>query len=152
MSLYFLFIECLQFKELYNRGEWQHYFLSLTNFVDYSSVIINFAIISNEALERRFFSSNELPSIVAYAVFCLWFRAFYWMRIFEGSAFFIILIKKTLIGIVPFLILCIVVVVLFANILYIFNTSGQHDPKLYEDESGYSFTNALIHFYLIALG
>ena len=157
MSLYFLFIECLQFKDFHERGKRRHYFYSFTNFVDYTSVFTNLAIILNENLKRQLIGIKTLPYFVSYAVFCLWFRAFYWMRVFESSAFFIILIKKTLSGIRPFLILCIVIVVLFANILYIFNHSEHqinplYHTTLYEDESGYSFTNAVIHIYLIALG
>ena len=79
------------------------------------------------------------------------------MRVFESSAFFIILIKKTLNGIVPFMMLCIVVIVLFANMLYIYNISEHqinplYETTLYENDSGNNFLNAMSHVYLIALG
>ena len=91
---------------------------------------------------------------MAYAVFCLWFRAFYWMRVFERPAFFILLIKRTFFGIIPFMILLFIILFLSTNVLYIFNKSysfNLYDPTtLYEDDD--SFYNAFVHIYLIALG
>ena len=153
MSLYFMFIEYLQFKHF----EEKRHYLSFTNLVDFTSVIVNLVIVLNEAFARQLISAIALPSFVACAVFCLWFRAFYWSRVFESFAFYYILIKKTLTDIIPFMMLCILVIALFANMLYIYNISEHqinplYETTLYENDSGNGFTNALIHVYLIALG
>ena len=78
------------------------------------------------------------------------------MRVFERPAFFILLIKRTLFGIIPFMILLFIILTLFTNILFIFNKSymfNLYDPQtLYPDEEDSSFYKAFVHVYLIALG
>ena len=107
--------------------------------------------------EREFLSTGFETFAVAYTIACLWIKAFYWMRVFERPAFFVLLIKETLIGIIPFMILLLIVLVLFANILYIYNVSKdsiglQDHTSLYPNDSYYSFFNACIHIYLLGLG
>ena len=88
------------------------------------------------------------------------------MRVFKRPAFFILLIKKTLSGIGPFMILLAIIIVLVSNLLYVLNNHpnvmNSFDPNgmksldkttLYsEDSSGNSFWNSVIHIYLISLG
>ena len=78
------------------------------------------------------------------------------MRVFERPAFFILLIKRTLFGIIPFMILLFIILGLFTNMLFVFNKSyffGLYDPEsLYPDNSDNSFYNAFVHVYLVALG
>ena len=79
------------------------------------------------------------------------------MRVFEKPAFFVLLIKETMFGIIPFMVLLIIIMTLFTNVIYVFNMSRQsisplNNTSLYPDDSGYSFVNALIHIYLISLG
>lgn len=115
-TLWFLFIECLELS-----AEKLHHFSSLTTFIDFTSIMTNLLIVVNEILERSLIDPELKPYIVAYAVFSLWFRAFYWMRVFGRPAFFILLIKRTLYGILPFMMLVVIILLLFANVLYIFD-------------------------------
>ena len=65
-----------------------------------TSIVANFTIIGNELCEEFLgtgFLNNGLKTfVVAVAVICLWFKGFYWMRVFEQPAFFMLLIKRTL--------------------------------------------------------
>ena len=91
--------------------------------MDYTSIGTTFVILANEIFKRDLLSAGLKTFIVAYTIACLWLKAFYWMRVFERPAFFVLLIKETLIGILPFMILLFIVLVLFANILYIYDVS-----------------------------
>ena len=110
----------------------------------------------NELNERETIKYEYTPLIVAYAIFCLWYRAFYWMRVFERPAFFILLIKRTFFGIIPFMILLFIILGMFTNMLFVFNKSyifNLYDPEsLYPNDSDNGFYNAFVHVYLIALG
>ena len=131
-TAYFLFIEYLQYNVQKKR-----YFYNTTNIIDQTSILSNFLIILNEVFDRKIFKHDEYifdevtgernistsiySFFIAYAVICLWYRAFYWMRVFERPAFFILLIKKTLVGILPFIVLIVIILLLFSNVLYVFN-------------------------------
>ena len=86
------------------------------------------------------------------------------MRVIERPAFYILLIKETFWGILPFMVLNLIIFVLFSNLLFVFNKSRQSeypsdDPSpytqytsLYPEESNYSFLSAFKHMWLISLG
>ena len=152
-TIYFLVIEFFQMKT-----QKLKYLYGTTNIIDYSQIVTNILIVINEIKDRNLFSQDAKSYIIAGAVLCLWIRTFYWMRVFKRPAFFILLIKKTLSGIGPFLTLLGIIIVLFSNILFVLNVAQNvmnpvDKTTLYpEDASGSSFWNAVIHGYLISLG
>ena len=79
------------------------------------------------------------------------------MRIFNQPAFFILLIKRTIFGILPFMLLIFIIIGLFTNALYVLNVEhGITNPSkavaLYPNENGRSLRNSLVHTYLLSLG
>ena len=79
------------------------------------------------------------------------------MRIFNQPAFFILLIKRTIFGILPFMLLIFIIIGLFTNALYVLNvenefTNPSKDAALYPNASGNTLTNSLVHTYLLSLG
>ena len=122
------------------------------------SITSNLVILTNEFFERKFFSIISTPYIVAVAILMIWWRFYYWLRVFERPAFFIHLIEETGYGTLPFLFLMAVLLLLFANVLYVFNVSNHsnlylNDETIYPEElKNQNFVNSLLHFYLIALG
>ena len=86
-------------------------------------MIANFAVLYNELKNREIFSYEVKFILVAYAVLYQWYSTFYWMRVFKRPAFFILLIKRTFWGIIPFMVLLFIILGLFTNILYLFNKS-----------------------------
>ena len=133
------------------------YFYSSTNLIDISGICANYVIVFNEIFGREFFSNDFKTYLIVLAVFCLWFRAFYWMRVFERPALLILLIRRTLTHILPFMVLLFIILLLFTNMLYVLNKTQdplipRYETSLYSEESKYSFYSALIHIYLISLG
>ena len=68
--------------------------------------------------------SVEMTRIIAaITVFLLWIKVFYWMRLFESTAYFINLISQTIADIKIFLYLVLIVVIAFANVFFILNNN-----------------------------
>ena len=86
--------------------------------------------------------SVEMTRIIAaITVFLLWIKVFYWMRLFESTAYFINLISQTIADIKIFLYLVLIVVIAFANVFFILNnntTSNEtyRQNHLVDDGSG----------------
>ena len=55
------------------------------------------------------------------ALVCVWYKLFYWLRLFKDPAFFMNLLIKTLKDIKAFMVMMSILVALFTNILFIFN-------------------------------
>ena len=55
------------------------------------------------------------------AVFFVWYKSFYWMRLFESTAFFINLLMATFNGIIAFTIMTVLLIMCVSNIMYILN-------------------------------
>ena len=59
--------------------------------------------------------------LVTIAVFIMWIKAFYWMRLFGSTSFYIKLIRETLYDIRYFLILLVAILMSFGNCLLVMN-------------------------------
>ena len=49
----------------------------------------------------------------------VWYKAFIWMRLFENTAFFMNLLRKTVVGIGSFTLMLFILVGLLSNVIYI---------------------------------
>ena len=104
--------------------------------MDYTSILMNILIVINEIFDRKILNPKLKMFMIVIALTCLWLRAFYWMRVFEMPAFYILLIKETLIDILPFMLLITMILMLFTNVLYVLNMSDRSlypsgDPLLF---------------------
>ena len=88
--------------------------------------------------------------IAALGVVLMWFKAFYWLRIFTGTSFYVRLIRDTLWDIRSFIILFILILLTFANALLILNEG--RDDQLYMDFFNLDIANAVMNQYLLSLG
>ena len=112
-TVWFLYIECLQIKQHKCSSR---YWLDLTNFVDLFSSVLNISLI----LLNWTSSENELIKVGAMiAVYFVWYKTFYWMRLYKQPAFLMNLLMKTLDAIVPFTIMSVILLMMFSNMLYI---------------------------------
>ena len=57
----------------------------------------------------------------AISIFLLYLKFFYWLRLFDGTAAFIRMLKEIVIDIVPFLTFLVVCVAMFGNTLLLFD-------------------------------
>ena len=65
--------------------------------------------------------NTSIRLLVTSAVFIMWIKAFYWMRLFGSTSFYIKLIRETLYDIRYFLILFVAILMSFGNCLLVMN-------------------------------
>ena len=86
------------------------------------------------------------------------FKVFYWLRLFELTAFYILLLKQTLWDIRIFMILLIIALATFGIPMVILNfnrdegMNGDDGTLVVEKEFDYWLLNMFINQYLLALG
>ena len=137
------------------------YFAEITNCFEVLSHFLNIFLIVNEWTDRKFTNNDFLKFFAVFCIAFVWFKVFYWMRIYEEHAFFTKLITKTLYGIYSFTSMLILLLCALANVLYIIS-KVDHDPTLLQDDGKMprilnelfdnDAVNAVIHMYLLSLG
>ena len=116
-TVYFLYLESLQIID----DGFKEYFFDLTNFIDIVSSLMNFMLILNELLDHAIIDSTALKFCAMLAIIFVWYKLFYWMRLFKNPAFFMNLLGRTLSDMKPFLLMITILLMMFANILFIIN-------------------------------
>ena len=95
--------------------------LDVTNILELISIVLNLFLILNEWIDRAMTNNNALRFFALIAIAIVWFKAFYWMRLFDRHAFFMNLLKKTLQGITSFILMLAILLGCTANMIYIIN-------------------------------
>ena len=145
-TIYFEYLEILQIFS--NKT----YFFELINYIDNGSTVLNlFLIIQHDFFFREGYEHKDKQHWAAFAILLVWFKVFYWMRLFTETAFFINLLKQTLKGIRAFSLMTVILVLCIANIMYVLNLKNEDNP-LFELHLPYDFANAVIFAYDLALG
>jgi hypothetical protein len=119
----FFSIELAQIKE-----NIQIYFRDVWNVFDFASltlnailiIMINLTIVSDSLI----WEPLTLRTISSIAVWFLWIKTFYWMRLFEGTAYFITLIRYTIWDIKTFFFIVLLIMFAFANFFFIINKNS----------------------------
>jgi len=106
-------------KQMLHKGA-SHYFLSvgvIWNLLDIASlVLVSIFIVMNL---MGYIHDANLYIIGGLAVFCLWLKLFYFMRMFQDTAAFVRMIIEMLIDIKIFLFIFFVGILAFSNCLYV---------------------------------
>ena len=97
------------------------YLFDLTNMIDITSSILNFTLVLNECLDHALIDSTALKFCAMLAVSFVWYKIFYWMRLFKDTAFFINLLTRTLTDILPFMLMISILMLWFSNMIFILN-------------------------------
>ena len=95
---------------------------------------------------------GSIASVAAVAVILSWFKAFYWLRLFEQTSLFVRMIVETLYDIRIFLILFILILMTFGNALLVLNQGRGAAEPLYKDYFDIDFLNVILNQYELALG
>ena len=88
----------------------------------------------------------------------MWFKLFFWLRLFTNTAFFINLLSQTFEDVKNFMVLLLLLITAFANIQYIMNEKRMYenpdnpDTWLYSKMSSSKFVSAWLNSYLLGLG
>ena len=120
LSLYMLAFEILQIQDF-----GKDYFLSFTNWVDQISTFFIIGImIKNDFFPDKIYSIGYESIMATFAIALTWYKMFYWMKLFESTAFFINLLYSTFIdkNFTAFMIMTAFLLACFTNILYVLNT------------------------------
>ena len=118
-------LEYVQFKEIEEENFIQKllvHFSELTNFFEFSSATLNIFLIVNEWTGRSLTRTDDgLKFFAVLDIFLVWYKAFYWMRLFTKPAFFMNLLSKTLKGISSFTLMLAILIGMMSNVIYIAN-------------------------------
>jgi len=96
------------------------------NWIDFLSIVTNGAFLSlvNICLYREgSISASTVRTFGSIASFFLWIKAFYWLRLFKNTAYFITLISQTIADIKIFAFIEGILLCAFANFFFILNIS-----------------------------
>ena len=106
-------------------------------------------------------SFHALKTLVAITVIGVWIDSFYWMRLFDKTAFFINLLKETFSDIKAFCAMLTILLLGVSNVFYIFNLIHEdHHEEVHEDnrvfpkymDFQYEFINSVLFTYINGLG
>ena len=141
---------------------------NLTNLLEIVSAALNIVLVVNELADRRLLTSDNSLRLCAWtAIALVYFKFFYWMRLFERHAFFIALLTKTLQGIVSFIWMLIILICMITNMFYVminvdheyYKMEGNSMPAIFEEffseydfEDNYNLINSFVTTYNLALG
>jgi len=144
----FVILEMIQIK---NIG--YTYFFDVWNMVDLLSLGLNAFYVFGEITNGV--DHATLQVIASFCIFLMWFKLFYWMRLFKPFSAFIRMITEIVKDIQVFLVMLIISLAAFANIIYVLNLNREGDladVPIYSDLVGFAPADAMIHAYLTGLG
>ena len=82
-------------------------------------------------------SIEEQRGIAAISGFFLWLKVFEWLRLFEGTAFEISLIYKTLVSIQYFMVIMIVIYMMFGTAIYFLSLGVPEENEIMPSYFGF---------------
>ena len=143
MIFYFLYFEVMSMKR-----DRYYYFLDIFNYVDLVSFIMNTYLIGgmkvskkSDELEER--QEDRIRNLASVAALLMWFKAFYWLRLFGPTSFFVRMIIETIYDIRYFMILFIFILMTFGNSLLIL--SENREEELFKLNFDNNYLNVLLN-------
>jgi len=136
------------------------YFGDPWNWLDFSSLTLNLTFLTiatmSQVLESWFVDKYTMRTIGAYACFLMWLKMFYWMSLFESTAYYVKLIKQTIADCMTFMLMILIILLAFANFFLIINLNMlgdevKDDPYI-STYLGNQSIDALIAAYFMSLG
>lgn len=146
----------LEIIQLRNKG--LSYFFDVWNLIDLSSLVINAVYVGGEVTNN--IAHENLQILGCIAVFLMWIKLFYWMRLFKSFSAFIRMITEIISDIKVFLVMLLIALGAFTNVIYVLNINRKESGcaenpdcgPIYEPLIGFAPIDALIHAYLTGLG
>ena len=138
---FFLFVEVMEV--------WFHkldYFFDFWNILDLASLGMNISIVVLDWLERDEATINAISSV---AVLLIWFKLFYFLRIFFRTAHLIWMIIEIVWDMRYFVLVLFIAVVAFANTFYVLGENSDPGSDWF---SGNNFILTFIFSYRMGLG
>ena len=112
--LLFEAIECCQLRAL----GFREYFSDFWNILDQLSFFTNATTLLVHTIDA---DASLQKTIAAIAIFLLYVKFFYWLRLFDHTAAFIRMLKEIIVDIVPFLTFLVICIAMFSNTMLLFD-------------------------------
>jgi len=143
----FLILEIIQIK-----SNGISYFFDVWNVVDVGSLSLNALYVYGETTNG--IAPDQLSVIASICLLLMWFKLFYWMRLFKPFSAFIRMITEIIKDVKVFLVMLLISLSAFANIIFVLNQNRIHDdtPVIFDSLIGIPPLDAMIHAYLTGLG
>jgi hypothetical protein len=155
---FFVMFATLEGSSLVGDGA-KAYFSQTWNCIDAISLSLNLTFLTIAAMtqikEAWIIDKAQLLSIGAYATFFMWCKMFYWMRLFESTAYYVTLIVQTISDCMTFMLMILIILLAFGNFFMVINQNmeGREDGNVYVNEYlGIRPLDALISAYFMGLG
>mmetsp|Transcript_102001 Transcript_102001/g.140935 ORF Transcript_102001/g.140935 Transcript_102001/m.140935 type:complete len:374 (+) Transcript_102001:574-1695(+) len=136
-----------EYKQASNYGV-KVFVSDIWSFVDISSIILNITILVLQVMEQ---DAETIRQIASVAVFLLWVKMFYWMRLFGPTAAFLRMIIEIIRDSMQFIVMFFICIFMFSNALFMLNANRDPDDTLFDPDLAAPM-NSIIYEYLIGLG
>jgi len=83
---------------------------------------------------------NTINMYGSFAVFFMWIKVFYWMRLFASLAYYVKLIMQTISDSVPFMAMMLIILCAFANFFYVANQNVEYSGLVLTNPEGTEYT------------
>ena len=142
-------IKC-ELTQLQNEASYADYFLDFWNFNDFIYLGLNFLVLLSNLTGA---CGIELQRTMAATSACfLWIKMLDWLRLFPTTAFYMSLVKETILDISSFLIIMAVWYLLFGTAFYLLSYNRQDDHAVIRDISPVWIIDAFQTEYELSLG
>lgn len=100
------------------------YFTSFWNNVYLFSKCFAIFIVVEHGCKTNNISHETIIQLASFQTVILWLMVFYWVRVFPELAFYVKMITETMVDIFYFMIMLILVIMMFANGMYVLNRAS----------------------------
>jgi hypothetical protein len=91
---------------------------------------------------------NTINMYGSFAVFFMWIKVFYWMRLFASLAYYVKLIMQTLSDSVPFMAMMLIILCAFANFFYVASQNVEYSGLVLTNPEGTEYTPSYFSEYV----
>ena len=95
---------------------------------------------------------DTLTVIAAFSSACKFAKLVDWLRLFEKTSFYVLLVVETVIDIGPFMLLFFTALMMFGMPVLMLNQNREEGSDLMDEPFGFWLMNIVLHQYLLALG
>ena len=129
-----------------------NYWCEVGNMVDVAGILIMLFLIFITGCHLSLLSAEVLRVLAAIATCITLTRLIDWMRLFEETAFYVLLIQVTLSDIKYFMVLLLIALLMFGIPIMMLDMNSEEDYEMIDDSWHNWLLNLLFNQYLLALG
>ena len=142
----------LEYKQLMSMESKLDYFKEIFNLIDITGILLTFTIILSTLFEQAWLDEQNLRIMAAFSSCSLMIKFYDWLRLFESTSFFILLIERTLNDILFFMILFTVAILAFGLPMSMLDLNRAEGSELIQSSYGFWLFDLILNQYLLSLG